>query len=753
MTTDAKLLLAALCLILLSPTSCRREALSEAKLDDATLARHATIGPFQARTARVLNDNDAAFAQKLRLVEGARSSIDMLYYVYHDDYSSAVFSRALLAATARGVAVRLLVDYNKSYKYLDYYTMLERQAASGPGSLQVRLFNRPTRRLIEDAVYMTIGCSEVLAEAGGDCEERKFDFIERAFAEEGNPGNISNLNLANSGLFLSGLYGLRPGVMALAVIEGQNLDLEALKASAQGSGERIESVKRLAGIYWRSRRGPLLSRIVNKFKLALAYLHYGSEIRQLRETVTSLLPVGRSAERGGWQDWEYQTDYLHHKILLIDGEKLLIGGRNIGDQYHMRPNSLLEGKLSFADTEVYVEPAGDVGREFRQTFDQLWDFRQMVAATEEVRQHAPNDFIANHDAFEAAGSACAGAPEAEREACVDREFAAGASSLEEREAARREEMSVLAAEYESGYTPAPMPAPFPVDPGAQMYYLENVPFDKNLAPAERTRLVGGKGLKEDATGKYLHLLWRRSLTNACTGSSAEAPKRVILLNAYFLPPAALLRAAGWMIDGSLDCRHVRVQVLSNSMATNNLKAVNPPAHLGLKAFSDFYHRHGDPDKRARFEFYEYRVLPENPSFTLHSKVAILGDDVLIGSANLDVRSYMMDTNNGILIRGAPGLRASYTAFVDAQLADPRTVTDLGEYIRSTSRQDLKFEELRRLREYVGSFGISEQLSAEQQALLEGLFAKILDQAYDLTGAVLRGDEEAIDRYNRLFKLL
>ena len=71
-------------------------------------------------------------------------------------------------------------------------------------------------------------------------------------------------------------------------------------------------------------------------------------------------------------------------------------------------------------------------------------------------------------------------------------------------------------------------------------------------------------------------------------------------------------------------------------------------------------------------------------------------------ANLDVRSYMMDTNNGVLIRGAPSLRDAYTAFVDAQLADPRTVTDLGASLRETSLEEVKSGELRRLSDFVGA---------------------------------------------------
>ncbi len=257
-------------------------------LDDVTLARYASVGPFQPRNATVITDNDAAFAAKLRMVEEARESIDMMYFVYWGDYSSAVFSEALLAAAGRGVAVRLLLDYDTNYPELDYFTMLEREAASGPGSLEVRLYNRPSRRIIRDAVFMTMGCA-VEADGGEPCDERKFEVIESAFAEEGMaPGkNLTNLNLAHSGLLLSGWYTRNTDAMALAVVGGQGLDLAALGGGG-GSGGSLESVKKLAKIYWLSKNGPFFQRIHNKLKLAAAYVLHRGEIDQLRETVTSL---------------------------------------------------------------------------------------------------------------------------------------------------------------------------------------------------------------------------------------------------------------------------------------------------------------------------------------------------------------------------------------------------------------------------------------------------------------------------------
>ncbi len=227
---------------------------------------------------------------------------------------------------------------------------------------------------------------------------------------------------------------------------------------------------------------------------------------------------------------------------------------------------------------------------------------------------------------------------------------------------------------------------------------------------------------------------------------------MVFFNAYFLPPANLLRTAAWMVDGTLDCRHVTVQVLTNSVETTDFRIINPLAHQGVKAFSEFYRDHGDPAKQANFEFYEYRPNLEIPNLSLHTKVVVFGDDVFVGSANADVRSYMLDSNNGMLIRGAPDFRQRYLSFLDTQITDPELVSDVGAMIRATSRAELKKEHLRIFRGIVEGSLLGERLSAEHQKILEAVFAGLLDESYRLTHAVLRGNRKALDRYNRLFEI-
>ncbi len=73
----------------------------------------------------------------------------------------------------------------------------------------------------------------------------------------------------------------------------------------------------------------------------------------------------------------------------------------------------------------------------------------------------------------------------------------------------------------------------------------------------------------------------------------------------------------------------------------------------------------DSDKAAKFDYYELQSSAGDIHRSPHSKVWVLGDDIIVGSANADVRSYMMDANNAVLIRRAPKLRRQYEAMFDS----------------------------------------------------------------------------------------
>lgn len=733
------------------------------------ILERATAGPLEVKRAQLITDNDVAFRRKLSLVKYARQSIDMMYYIYADDHSSSVLTKALIDAARRGVAVRLLVDYATNYKRLDLYSMMEKLGNEGRGSLRVRFYNRPTKNIIQDAVYMTMGCGrEVVPSPPEHCSAEKLAAIEKLFSEDAArssslPGNnVTNLNIGNSGLFLSGLYARRADLMAIAVQEGQAIDIDALRGrKPSASLEDRQNLKKLARTYWRSRVGSPFQRLEAKLALFFAFSLYGEKLDPLHNTFTALLPAEKDFTHENVQDWNHISDYLHHKLLLVDQSQLQMGGRNVENSYHMRPNPLIE-KYIFMDTDLYVEVGRGV-EAIAGSFDALWTFDAMVATLEEVRQHAPNDFAANLDAYRDAEKTCRGvsAPEA-RETCTDKEFNARFRELGRRITQLQQEMEEKARLYQTQYTPTIPEAgtqTFDVEGNAFFAYLENLPYDRSLPGVERHRIYGASVGREAKDGKYIHDIWIKLLPQICEIAGKENPKQVILHNAYFFPPGNFVHALSRMINGEYDCSSVTVTVLTNSIQTTDLSPVNLAARHSLKAFAEFYEKYSDPARRATFRYHAYQPTPGRTTLSLHSKISVIGDDLLIGSANADVRSFMMDSNNAMLIRGAGRANEAYAAHLERLITDSRITIRLNEYLVSASREQMLQEDLMTFMHLMAKYRVDERLTAQQIKAAEARFVELLEEAYAFTQGIIGGETSASqkrelqNRFNELFKAL
>ena len=744
------------------------ESRREARLSEQTIAWNASGTALKVDHAVVLTDNDDAFASKLELIESASESLDLAYYIFADDYSSSQLTKALIEAAQRGVRVRLLLDYHSNYSRLDWFSMMQQRGGVGKGSLEVRFFNRPSKNIVKDAVFLTMECgAERQAEAEG-CSAAKFAEIESSFAQEtiaGQPAagrNISNLNTGGSGVFLSGLYAKNPQLMALAISEGQGLDPEQLKGDATADPADIERLKTLGRIYFDARYGSGLERAVAQIKLSAIGLLYAEEVDPIYSAFTGFLPVER--EQGTTEsrrDWRYLTEYLHHKFLLADGRALQLGGRNIEDSYHMRSNPLTR-KYVFRDTDMLVRlQAADPM--LTASFDRLWDFDLMVARLTDVREHAPNDLLV---ATRTAASTCAAPPERSKDAvakCRDAALAeARQRSLSQRLADERQRMLANARIFNSRYHPAArrIRSPqFSVDASAVVHYIENLPLQRQPDSDVKQRGYGADNGREGDSGKHIHALWLSALREVCTLADADRPQRVIMHNAYFFPPSNLWERVARMVDGSEDCGDVTITVLTNSIETTDLNVVNIAARHSLKAFTEFAVQSMHPQRGARLEYFEYLPPADETGsqLSLHSKVLLIGPHLFIGSANADVRSYMMDTNNGLLIRNAPKLVATYVGWVQSLLDDPAMTRETTAYFQSTPRPLMLEQDKQTLRAILAKYRAERWIKdAAQQQSLEATLVNILDKIYDETRTGLGKDgksREAQERFNETFKTI
>jgi phosphatidylserine/phosphatidylglycerophosphate/cardiolipin synthase-like enzyme len=712
----------------------------------------------------VISANDEAFLSKLEMVNAAKSSIDAAYYIYSDDSTSSALSSALISAARRGVRVRLLLDYSSTYKDLDLFSMLEREGSSGLGNLEVRLYNRPTRNIVMDAAYLTLACGDAATGGDEDCSDAKLSAIAEAFDAEvidNRPAaemGISNLNVGSSGVFLSGLYSKQPELMAFALLHGRSLTSSAAGSLPGVSAENIRGVARLARIYWLARTGGPFQRLVARIKLGVVSVIYDAQLDALHQIIAQHLPIERRNLAEAVRDWDHVTDYLHQKLLLVDGTSVQLGGRNIEDTYHLTPMQRDAGLL-FMDTEIRADLTSG-GEALEVAFERLWNFRTMVATLPEARAHAPNEFAANIVAVRDATEACEDARQAEPgEECFMREFGERVLSRAEREMKRYAEMRERATKFRHQIQQtmrARAPSTIEIDTGAQLAYIENIPFRGGPDGPLQGRSYGAIHGKEAWSGKRINALILAGMENACRTASEETPLRVIINNAYFFPPSGLTDMLARMLDGSLDCRHVNVTILTNSRKSTDLAVTNLFARHIAYAFSDYLRSVRDPTTAASFDYFEIQDSDEAVKHSLHSKVWVLAEDMLVGSANADVRSYMMDANNAIIIRQAPAMLHRYVAMIDEILVDPARCRNLSDYYLSTPREQVIAEDRETFRSLVAAIDTGGWLNPEQRAEAEQRFVAVLDLIYTLTLERLEGvlnTPEAKARFDRIFKLI
>lgn len=85
---------------------------------------------------RLVSDGTLAFALRAGLIRHARRSLDLQYYIWHDDVTGRLLEREVIAAADRGVHVRLLLDDLDARSHDDWLA-----AADAHPNIEVRLFN------------------------------------------------------------------------------------------------------------------------------------------------------------------------------------------------------------------------------------------------------------------------------------------------------------------------------------------------------------------------------------------------------------------------------------------------------------------------------------------------------------------------------------------------------------------------------------------------------------------------------------
>lgn len=677
--------------------------------------------------ASLILDNDKSFYTKLKAIRNAKKNIRMVYFIYSNDDSSSVLTQELIKKAQSGVKVKLLVDFITNFKFYDLFKYMENQ---GKGNIDIRFYNFPAQRILEDAVYTTLPCPEASSSPSSkECYDSKMKLIQKK--------NLTSTEFSQ--LFLTGLYGKSATALKLSLGMGAQVSKEDFKSSDDSIDP--ETMKDFFQLLFDA---AIKNEFLAKVKLQFAMITHGKQINPILNEIIGRLPIindskplfgSRKITHG--EEWDHLTDYIHHKLLVVDGHEFQLGGRNIEDSYHMKKRISPTGKYLFKDTDFHAYTTDGGAIQVEETFDRLFNFETMVANLKKVETYLNPDYLANMDPVVSASQDCADTIKrgelkpTSAGYCIHQMYDSqpGYISAEDRYAVIEQDMKKSAQRYLAVF-PKMLSDVEPTEyfkdtwnlkaagfqddlslsdvKSAQFYYLENLPFDKDRKKLRRQ--AGSVFKKDDKYDKNIHLMWYKQLENACHISQIEKRQvRVIFNNAYLLLPSGLTYTLGKMMNGAFgDCSKVKITFLTNSFNTSDLNVINILARYQMSMLFKYQQALVDKKSNKRWfpqiELYEYYSKTMGSEYSLHTKLALFDTNFIIGSANLDVRSYYMDTNNAIMINNAPDLSSKYISFIEDLMADPSKTTRQNEMLLSYytdskdkhSQSDINIEDENRL---------------------------------------------------------
>ena len=754
--------------------------------DDKTYLSDQKFDPYEMI---MLKDNDLAFASKIDIIRKAKSQVCLIYYIIEPDESSAYLVETILnkISSNKDFKVKILTDYHYNYKNLDFFRWLENQQPNGIQQVEVRFYNRPTVNVIKFAEYMTLGCEDAI-ESDTKCSEAKVSYLEKF-----DSMSIEEAESAMSvpaKIFLSGLYSKNPFAMMYGIQAGYYNTIQSMESEEGMSRPEIDEKQKkqliqIAQLYWKSKTSKGMERFSAKLKLGAIGLFAGKKIEPVLNSFETFLPFSVTDIEGELlmsnPDMDYLTDFTHHKFILGDQTYVQIGGRNMANAYNMHPNPS-EDKYIFMDTDVFLHLDESGGYLFQTSFDELWNFEDMVASTSDIARHAPIEYLYLIEKLDTLVSkSCKEGDPIASQICAGGLFLELLNSgLENFTKEKQEKWERVYEEnlndYKNNYLLKTNSSKswtnlielFDIENGFcqdvksmifhdlgyysfnsdSIYYIENLPFSRSMSANERSRKYGSYYGKELEYGKSIHKVWEDALQDACHKSlhSSETVE-VIFHQGYFSPPEGLAHHMNQIIQ-SINCPNLRVKVYTNSINSTDLVPIN---FIGRRMLLSM-NQNNQELVTNRFEYFEYDKvkldsLVKNKyylqgedaaagTFSLHSKVMIFDDDIYIGSANADFRSYLMDTNNGIFIQEVPELVDEYKDFLNELELSGVVYPAKSEY-EFPSVESLGLREQQEINFLLDKYNLREKFSETERIELLNNIKSLMDEVSDLYNAIMK----------------
>lgn len=285
---------------------------------------------------------------------------------------------------------------------------------------------------------------------------------------------------------------------------------------------------------------------------------------------------------------------MHNKLMVMDNSVVVVGGRNIGDNYFG-----IDPDANFRDLDICA--AGPVVRDTSKVFDHFWNGTWSVPITSLAEQTYSG-----------------------------------------------EDISSLLVEIQKHLAEARYP--YPIDQDIEELKTELTGIREQLIWAPG-RIVWDDpaSIKDGISGG--------KLIKGFYNSIKSLNKELLIESAYFVTQDDAIDKMKGLKD-----RNVRVRVLTNSLASNDVLA----AHAGHAKRRKQLVENG-------MELYEFRpdagsvkqqVNDKSPKTSLHTKAVVFDRKaVFIGSFNLDPRSANINTEAGLYVE-SPDMAEQLAAYMD-----------------------------------------------------------------------------------------
>jgi len=269
---------------------------------------------------------------------------------------------------------------------------------------------------------------------------------------------------------------------------------------------------------------------------------------------------------------------MHDKLLIVDGNAAIVGGRNIGDHYFGLSNA-----YNFHDLDILG--IGHISHQANMIFDSFWNSEWVVSA---------KNLQTEHDAAFAAKK-WQEIMAKNRSAAELKQFGVEPKSWDR-------ELSALVDELHIG--------------------TSNLIFDEATV----------NGVDQNVAAQIFNIM-------------GLAQKELLITNAYIIPG----QPAVDFIQGLTD-RGVRVRILTNSLASHDVPAVNSHYEVWrddlIHAGAELYELRSDAAIQSIVD-----IAPVKGEFVgLHTKSVVIDRGmVFVGSMNFDPRSFNINTEAGVVV--------------------------------------------------------------------------------------------------------